>query len=61
MFGKCISRQTKAIVVPHLYGYGADMVEIVKLAKANNTLIIEDVAQAIGVKVAEEKWALLGI
>ena len=52
---KCISRQTKAIVVPHLYGYGADMVEIVELAKANNTLVIEDVAQAIGVKVAERK------
>ena len=57
---KCISRQTKAIVVPHLYGYGADMVEIVELAKANNTLIIEDVAQAIGVKVAERKVGTFG-
>ena len=57
---KCISRQTKAIVVPHLYGYGADMVEIVELAKANNTLVIEDVAQAIGVKVAERKVGTFG-
>ena len=57
---KCISRQTKAIVVPHLYGYGADMVEIVELAEANNTLVIEDVAQAIGVKVAERKVGTFG-
>jgi perosamine synthetase len=57
---KCISRQTKAIVVPHLYGYGADMVEIVELAKANNMLVIEDVAQAIGVKVAERKVGTFG-
>ena len=57
---KCISRQTKAIVVPHLYGYGADMVEIVELAKANNTLVIEDVAQAIGVKVGERKVGTFG-
>jgi len=57
---KCISRQTKAIVVPHLYGYGADMVEIVELAKANKALVIEDVAQAIGVKVAEKKLGTFG-
>ena len=57
---KCISRQTKAIVVPHLYGYGADMVEIVELAKANKALVIEDVAQAIGVKVAERKLGTFG-
>ncbi len=57
---KCISRQTKAIVVPHLYGYGADMVEIVELARANNALVIEDVAQAIAVKVAERKLGTFG-
>ena len=57
---KCISSQTKAIVVPHLYGYGADMEEIVELAKANNALVIEDVAQAIGVKIAERKVGTYG-
>ena len=48
---RCISDKTRAIVVPHLYGYGADMPEIMKLAKSRNILVIEDVAQAIGVTI----------
>lgn len=45
---RCISKNTKAIVVVHLYGYCAEMPEIVNLAKENNLILIEDVAQAMG-------------
>ena len=48
---KCITPKTKAIVVVHLYGYCADMNEIMKVAATNNLLVIEDVAQAIGSKI----------
>ena len=47
----CITNKTKAIVVVHLYGYCADMPEIMRLAKKYNLLVIEDCAQAIGAKI----------
>lgn len=50
----CISSKTKAIVVVHLYGYGADMPEILALAKKKNLIIIEDAAQALGVKIGNK-------
>ena len=50
----CISSKTKAIVVVHLYGYGADMPEILALAKKKNLIVIEDVAQALGVKISNK-------
>lgn len=48
---KCISDQTKAIVAVHLYGYGIDMPSIMRLAKENDLLVIEDTAQALGVEI----------
>tara|TARA_B100000686_G_C16653447_1_gene896833 strand:- start:187 stop:1284 length:1098 start_codon:yes stop_codon:yes gene_type:complete len=45
---KCLSSKTKAIVVVHLYGFLADMSEIMSLAKENDLIVIEDAAQAIG-------------
>ena len=47
----CITSNTRAIVVPHLYGYGADMSSIVTLADEYELLVIEDAAQALGVVV----------
>ena len=47
----CITEKTKAIVVPHLYGYGADMDEIMDMAKGNNIIVIEDAAQSLGVRI----------
>jgi len=48
---KCITDKTKAIVVVHLYGYGADMPAIMRLAQEKGLIVIEDAAQALGVEV----------
>jgi len=43
-----ITSKTKAIVPVHLYGSMVDMDRIVKIAKKNNLIVIEDAAQAHG-------------
>jgi dTDP-4-amino-4,6-dideoxygalactose transaminase len=45
---RAITPKTKAILAVHLYGQLADMLEINKIAKKNNLLVIEDSAQAHG-------------
>jgi UDP-2-acetamido-2-deoxy-ribo-hexuluronate aminotransferase len=45
---KAITQKTKAIVPVHLFGQCADMDGIMKLARENNILVIEDAAQATG-------------
>ena len=45
---RAITPKTKAILAVHLYGQLADMLEINKIAKNNNLLVIEDSAQAHG-------------
>ena len=46
-----IGSKTRAIVVPHLYGFGADMPEIMALADQHGLIVIEDAAQAMGVRI----------
>jgi perosamine synthetase len=41
-----ITERTKAILVVHLYGLPADMIQIKKIAKEKSLLVIEDAAQA---------------
>ena len=48
---KLITPKTKAILVVHLYGYLADMNEIMEVAKKYNLIVIEDAAQAIGTRL----------
>ena len=50
-----ITPKTKAMVIPHLYGYGADMPGIMDLAKMHNLLVIEDAAQVLGVEIDGKK------
>jgi dTDP-4-amino-4,6-dideoxygalactose transaminase len=57
---KKISKRTKAIVVVHLYGYAADMPEIMKIAKEHNLLVIEDAAQSLGAEVNGVKSGSFG-
>jgi dTDP-4-amino-4,6-dideoxygalactose transaminase len=47
-----VTKNTKAIVVVHLYGAPANMPEIMKYAKSKNLIVIEDCAQAIGASIA---------
>lgn len=47
---KKITKNTKAIIVVHMYGEPVNMKEIVKIAKNYKLVIIEDCAQAAGAK-----------
>lgn len=56
----CITERTKAIVVVHLYGYGADMPAIMALAEKHGLLVIEDTAQALGVEIGGRRAGSFG-
>lgn len=43
-----ISKKTKAIIAVHIYGYLCNMNALVKIAKQNNLILIEDAAEAMG-------------
>lgn len=46
------NKNTKVILIPHLMGRGQQNIdEIAKFCKENNVVLIEDIAQAFGVKV----------
>ena len=55
-----ITPRTRAVVVVHLYGYVADMPEIVALCRERDILLIEDAAQAIGSEVDGKKAGSFG-
>ena len=57
---KCISENTKAIVVVHLYGFCADMISIMEVAKKYDLLVIEDTAQALGARVNNKMAGTFG-
>ena len=46
-----INKTTKAIVIVHIAGWPADMIEICKLAKEYNLYLIEDCSQAHGAAI----------
>jgi dTDP-4-amino-4,6-dideoxygalactose transaminase len=47
---RCLSPRTKAIMVVHIFGQAADMDPIMELARRHNLKVIEDAAQAPGVR-----------
>jgi perosamine synthetase len=57
---KCITKNTKAIIIVHLYGFAADMTEIRQLADQNNLILIEDCAQSLGTEVNGKKAGSYG-
>jgi perosamine synthetase len=56
----CIGPKTRAIVVPHLYGFGANMPTIMTLAKEHGLIVIEDAAQAVGVNIDNQMVGTFG-
>jgi perosamine synthetase len=46
-----LTKKTKAIIVPHLFGNPADIGAIVDLARGRNIRVIDDAAQALGATI----------
>lgn len=55
-----ISKRTKAIIVVHLFGGCADMDEIMNIASKHNIKVIEDAAQAPGIKYKNKPIGAIG-
>ena len=55
-----LTDRTRAIVVPHLYGFGVDVSQIVELVNNRDILVVEDAAQALGVSIDGEKAGSIG-
>lgn len=63
LLNESITERTKAILVVHLYGQGANMSKISKIAEAHDLWLIEDCAQSHGAKVDDimtGSWGDLG-
>ncbi|MFA6006396.1 MAG: DegT/DnrJ/EryC1/StrS family aminotransferase [Candidatus Paceibacterota bacterium] len=56
-----ITKETKAIIPVHLYGYPAEMNSIMKVAKKYKLFIIEDCCQAHGAEYAGKKVGSFGV
>ena len=56
-----LTKNTKAVVVPHLYGYFKDVRDAIgEILNTKNVLLIEDAAQAIGTSIGDDKVGTLG-
>lgn len=47
-FERKITKNTKAVIVTHTYGFPCDMDQIIKICKKNKIIIIEDAAEMVG-------------
>jgi len=57
---KKITKNTKAIVLVHLYGYAADPLIFKKIIGNNKIFLIEDCAQAFGSQIHDRKVGTMG-
>ena len=55
-----LTRKTRAIIVPHLFGNPADIGAIVALARAKNIRVIDDAAQALGATIDRRALGTFG-
>jgi dTDP-4-amino-4,6-dideoxygalactose transaminase len=47
-----LTKKSRAIIVPHLFGNPADIESIIDVARARNIRVIDDAAQALGATIA---------
>jgi len=59
-FANCITSKTRAVIIVDLYGNMPDMEAILKIAKQNQILVIEDAAEAIGSEYKAKKAGRFG-
>ena len=52
--------RTRAVIVPHLFGNPANIEEIVELGDANNIVVIDDAAQALGATIDGRRAGTFG-
>ena len=57
---KKITSKTKAIIAPHTYGLPIDMDPLIKIAKKYKLKVIEDAAEAIGLKYKKKECGSFG-
>jgi perosamine synthetase len=57
---KKITKKTKAIIPVHLYGCSSNMDKVLKIAKKNKMLVIEDCAEALGTYYKKKHVGLFG-
>jgi perosamine synthetase len=55
-----ITKKTKAVIVPHMFGYPADLNEIKEFCEEDNVYLVEDCAQAIGATYHNKKVGTVG-
>ena len=55
-----ITKKTKCLMIPHIYGLGNDMDKILKIAKKYKLYLIEDAAEVLGLKYKKKKYGSFG-
>ncbi len=55
-----VNKNTKAIMIVHIYGYAVDIKNIKKICKKKNILLIEDCSQAHGAELRGKKVGSIG-
>jgi perosamine synthetase len=57
---KVLTRKTKAVIPVHLYGYPADMDEILEVASRRSIPVVEDAAESLGATYRGKQTGSLG-
>ena len=57
---KKITKKTKCLMIPHIYGLANDMDKILKITKKYNLYLIEDAAEVFGLKYKNKKCGSFG-
>jgi dTDP-4-amino-4,6-dideoxygalactose transaminase len=57
---RAITRRTRAIIPVHLFGYPAEVGDVLDVARRHHLPVVEDVAQATGAKLGRDHAGTLG-